>query len=269
MLYLVATPLGNLKDISFRAIEVLKQSSYILCEDTRHSRILLNHYAIETPTKSYHRFNEKEMEKTVLQDLRAGKEISLITDAGTPGISDPGESLIRRCYEENLPFTAIPGPSAWVVALSLSPFSKERVQFLGFLPKKPHERARFLASALSTPATSIFYETPHQLIQLLKTLDPTRRLCILRELTKKFEEHKLGTPHELLSHFEHHPPKGEFVVIVEGTSQDFSTLTPQEHVLFIQQTYNLTPIEAIKIVADLRHLPKSEIYKKFHSEKKI
>jgi 16S rRNA (cytidine1402-2'-O)-methyltransferase len=156
MLYLVATPLGNLKDITLRAIETLKTCDYILCEDTRHSRFLLDEYQIDKPLKSFHQFNEKEMEDKVIADIKNGKEIGLISDAGTPGICDPGEALVQRCYAENLPFTAIPGPSAWVMALALCPFNKDHVQFVGFLPKKEEERKRILASTLTSTATSNF-----------------------------------------------------------------------------------------------------------------
>lgn len=267
MLYLVATPLGNLKDITLRAIEILKVCDYILCEDTRHSRILLNEYNIDKPLLSFHQFNEKEMEDKVIADLKAGKEIALISDAGTPGICDPGEALVNRCYAEGLPFSGIPGPSAWVLALALCPFAKEHVQFVGFLPKKEEQRKRLLATSLISKATTIFYESPHRLVDSLQALQPDRRACVMRELTKKFEEHKLGTASELAQYYQQHPPKGEIVVIVEGTVQDYSELSPQEHVKFLEKEYNISTGDAIKITAELRGIPKRDVYNLIHKTK--
>ncbi|HEX4840156.1 MAG TPA: 16S rRNA (cytidine(1402)-2'-O)-methyltransferase [Rhabdochlamydiaceae bacterium] len=266
MLYLVATPLGNLKDITLRALEVLKACDYILCEDTRHSRVLLEEYQIDKPLKSFHQFNEKEMEEKVTLDLKNGKEIALISDAGTPGICDPGEALVKRCYAENLPFTAIPGPSAWVMALALCPFTKEHVQFIGFTPKKEEERKRLLASTLTSSATTIFYESPHRLVDSLQALQPTRKVCIMRELTKKFEEHRLGTASEIAAYYEKNPPKGEIVVIVEGSSQDYSSLSPEEHVKFLEKEYAISTADAIKIAAELRGVPKRDIYNLIHKK---
>jgi 16S rRNA (cytidine1402-2'-O)-methyltransferase len=266
MLYLIATPIGNLKDITLRAIEILKVCDYILCEDTRHSRFLLNEYGVDKPLKSFHQFNEKEMEERVITDLKTGKEIGLISDAGTPGICDPGEALVKRCYAENLPFTAIPGPSAWVMALALCPFNKDHVQFVGFLPKKEEERKRLLASTLTSTATTIFYESPHRLVDSLQALQPARKACVLRELTKKFEEHRLGPAAELARHYEQNPPKGEIVVVVEGTTHDYSAMSSQEHVKFLEKEYNISTADAIKIAAELRGIPKRDIYNLIHKK---
>ncbi len=267
MLYLIATPLGNLKDITLRALEILKLCDYILCEDTRHSRVLLDEYQVHKPLKSFHRFNEKEMEEKVIADLKEGKDVALISDAGTPGICDPGEALVKQCYDENLPFTSLPGPSAWVMALSLCPFSKDHVQFVGFLPKKEEQRKRILASALTSSATTIFYESPHRLIDSLHALQPARRACIMRELTKKFEEHRLGCASDLAKHYEQNPPKGEIVVTVEGTHHDYSAMSPQEHVAFLEKEYKISTGDAIKIAADQRGVSKRDIYNLFHKEK--
>jgi 16S rRNA (cytidine1402-2'-O)-methyltransferase len=264
MLYLIATPIGNIKDITLRALEILKICDYILCEDTRHSRFLMDEYGIDKPLKSFHQFNEKEMEGKVVADLKAGKEIALISDAGTPGICDPGEALVQRCYLEGLPVAGIPGPSAWVLALSVCPFPKERVQFIGFLPKKEEERKRALASALSSSATTIFYESPHRLVDSLQMLNPERKVCVMRELTKKFEEHRLGGAAEVASHYEKNPPKGEIVVVVEGVLKDYSALSPIEHVKFLENEYRLSTADAIKIAAEQRGVPKREIYSKVH-----
>ncbi len=265
MLYLIATPIGNLKDITFRAIETLKDCDYILCEDTRHSKILLDEYDIEKPLKSFHQFNEKQLEDKVVADLQSGKEICLISDAGTPGICDPGERLIQRCYVENIPFTSLPGPCAFAVALSVTPFSKERVQFLGFLSKKEGERKRILAAALSSPFTTIFYEAPHRLLQLLAALPPQRKVCVMREISKKFEQRHLDSAASLLHYFEQNSPKGELVVVVEGSPLDYSELSAQEHVKHLEKEYQITKADAIKIAAELRKVPKREIYRVCHN----
>lgn len=266
MLFLVATPIGNLKDITLRAIETLNAADYILCEDTRHSKILLDEYNVKKPLKSFHQFNEKQLEDQVVHDLKLGKQICLISDAGTPGICDPGERLIRRCYKENLPFTALPGPCAWAVALSLCPHPKENVVFLGFFTKKAEERKRVLAKALSSSSTVIFYESPHRLVESLQTIPPDAKVVVARELTKKFEEHLLKSAQEMVDHFQRHPPQGEFVVMIEGTLQDHSHLSPQDHVAYLQKTFNLSKNDAIKIAAELRHAPKREIYQATHQQ---
>jgi 16S rRNA (cytidine1402-2'-O)-methyltransferase len=262
MLYLIATPIGNLKDITLRALEVLKACDLILCEDTRHSKILLDEYEIRKPLKSFHQFNEKQMEDQIIEELKSGKEIAIISDAGTPGICDPGERIVQRCAAENIPITSIPGPCAWAVALSLCPFSKEQVQFLGFLSKKEEERKRMIATSTHT---TIFYESPHRLTDTLQALPPQRKVCVMRELTKKFEEHRLGTALELLAHYQQNPPKGEIVVIVEGSPHDYSSLSAEDHVKFLEKEYNLSKGDAIKIAAELRGVPKRDIYRVCHN----
>lgn len=263
MLYLVATPIGNLQDFSFRALEVLKSCDYILCEDTRHSSILLHEYQIKKPLKSFHKFNEKSQENQIIDDLKKGRIIALISDAGTPGICDPGEDLIRLCHQEKIEVRAIPGPCAWLVALSLSPMKKDKVQFLGFLPKKDAELKKKLAQLLSYSGTSIFYETPHQILDTLKTLsnlDPDRHICIMRELTKKFEEHLEGSICTLKSHFKKHPPRGEMVVLIEGQKLCYDDISYQDHVKYLQTTYDLSLADAIKTCSELRDVPKRIIY---------
>jgi 16S rRNA (cytidine1402-2'-O)-methyltransferase len=224
----------------------------------------MDEYEIQKPLKSFHQFNEKEIEDRIIIDLKNGQDIALISDAGTPGICDPGERIVRRCYTENIPFTSIPGPSAFAVALSLCPFSKERVQFLGFLAKKEQERKRTLAAALSSPTTVIFYESPHRLIDTLSVLPAEKNICIIREISKKFEEKLLGTAKELLEHFKRNEPKGEFVILIEGTSFDYSHLTPENHVKELIKDYNISKSDAIKIAAELRCVPKRNIYDACH-----
>jgi len=264
MLYLIATPIGNLQDISLRAISTLRTCTYVLCEDTRTSKVLLTAHKIDTPLKSFHSFNEKAREDAIIQDLKSGQTIGLISDAGTPGICDPGEALVRRCYIENIPVTTIPGPCAWAAALSLSPFPKEAVQFLGFLPKKEGERQKFLARHLLYSGTTIFYEAPSRLIATLKTLPPGRDVCVVRELTKIHEEIRVGTAQELHDHYTASPPKGEIVLLVAPPIAS-SPLSPQEYVYDLMKTFHISQQEAIKIVADLLQTPKREIYRVVHN----
>lgn len=263
MLYLVATPIGNLKDISLRALEVLKKCDYILAEDTRHSRILLDHYEITTPLKSYHQFNEKKREEELIVDLKKGLHIALISDAGTPAICDPGELLVKKCHVENIPVTSVPGPCAWVVALSLSSLSKEKVQFLGFLPQTEELLNRKLAEIVSFRGTSVFYEAPHRLfstLQKIGQLDPQRILSLCKELTKTFEACLEGPCAALLEELEKKPPKGEWVVVVDGCGEVDTSLSPLDHVKHLEKAFSLSKAEAIKLAAELRGVPKREIY---------
>lgn len=273
MLYLVATPIGNLADITLRALEILKSCDYILCEDTRHSLILLQHYQIRKPLKSYHKFNEAALAESILHDLEAGKHICLISDAGTPGISDPGADLVKLCTERDLAVTAIPGPCAAIQALSCSGLPTERFQFWGFLPRKENELKRELQAILAYPGTTICYESPHRLLKVLEyiqSMQPERLLVVGRELTKKFEEMVRGSPTTLIEHWQHTPLKGEIVLLISPASaentQDWTDWTPEEHVLWMQETYDISRKEAIKLVAELRGVPKRQIYQQFHEK---
>jgi 16S rRNA (cytidine1402-2'-O)-methyltransferase len=272
MLYLVASPIGNLADITYRAVAVLQNCDYILCEDTRHSQTLLTHYAIHKPLKSYHQFNEASREDDLIADLKQGLEIALISDAGTPGICDPGERLVKRCIQEAIPFTALPGPCAAILALTLSGQDTAQFQFVGFLPKKDSEFKTRLQEILRYPGTTICYESPHRIqetIQEIALVAKTRRLTIARELTKKFEERLIGTAEELALRLQEHPLKGEIVLLIEGEKEpeiDFERLTPAEHVKIMQETYGLSLKDAIKAVAAQRKLPKREVYSQVHIE---
>lgn len=217
MLYVVATPIGNLGDITLRALEVLKSADVIAAEDTRHSGILLKHYQISKPFVSYHEHNEAMRTAQLIERIAAGENVALITDAGMPGLSDPGARLIRECIKRELPFTIIPGPSSILTALVGSGFSMEQFCFRGFLPNKSGRRERELRAAGDRNETTIFFESPHRLAKTLRVcvdLMPDRPLCVARELTKKFEEFRRGTATELLAHYEARPPKGEIVLIV-------------------------------------------------------
>ena len=222
MLYLVATPIGNLGDISRRAIEVLEKSDLVLCEDTRYSRNLLLHLKIRKPLISLHRFNERSRQDRIIQVLKEGQTVSVISDAGTPCVNDPGGRLVERCIEEDLPFTAVPGACSYIQALVLSGFDTRRFQCLGFLPRKKGEKANFLTSALDYAGTSIAFESPHRLIDTLRILGrvvPERQIAIAREMTKAFEECLRGTAASLLEHFGDRRVKGEIVLVIAAAPQ--------------------------------------------------
>jgi 16S rRNA (cytidine1402-2'-O)-methyltransferase len=219
MLYVVATPIGNLGDITLRALKVLEDADLIAAEDTRHSGMLLKHYKIDKPFISYHEHNEAMRTAQLIERIAAGEKIALISDAGTPGLSDPGARLIRECIKRGLPYTMIPGPSSILTALVGSGFSMEKFLFSGFLPVKSGRRQRELRGAADREETTIFFESPYRLTKTLKAcvdIMPDRQLCVARELTKKFEEFWRGTADELLTHYTAHPPKGEIVLVISG-----------------------------------------------------
>lgn len=269
MLYLVATPIGNLSDFSFRAIDVLKSADLILCEDTRHSLKLLKHYAISKPLASYHKFNEKEKVEELLEKLKEGKTICLISDAGTPLISDPGSPLVKACIEANIPVTSIPGACALIQALVASGLTWERFQFIGFLPKKEKELNRLLLELISYPGVSICYESPNRIeetIEMLNSIKPSLSICLARELTKVHETYLRGSAHDILTQIKKEAPRGECVLLIKGETPetDFSTLSLEDHVKEVQSLYQISKREAIKIVAELRHLNKRELYRTMH-----
>jgi 16S rRNA (cytidine1402-2'-O)-methyltransferase len=219
VLYVVATPIGNLDDITLRALAVLRSVDLIATEDTRHSGNLLRHFEIRKPLVSYHEHNEAMRAAELIERLAGGENVALITDAGMPALSDPGARLIRRCVERELPFTIVPGPSAITTALVGSGLASDHFCYRGFLPVKSGQRARELIAAAERADTTIFFESPYRLTKTLAAcveLIPERRLCVARELTKKFEEFQRGTASELLAHYEARPPKGEITLLVEG-----------------------------------------------------
>ena len=223
MLFLVATPIGNLGDITLRALEVLKNADVIACEDTRHSLRLLQHFEIRKPLVSYHEHNEAMRAAELLARLQCGENVAVITDAGMPGISDPGQRLLRACIENKITYTIIPGPSAVLTALVGSGFPSEQFFFGGFLPTKSGQREREIRAAGARAETSIFFESPHRLLKTLvifHKLFPLRQLCVARELTKQFEEFRIGAADELTGHFTAHPPKGEIVLLVRALSKE-------------------------------------------------
>lgn len=218
MLYLIATPIGNLSDFTFRAIAAIKECDYLLCEDTRHSGILLKHYDLQKPMRSYHKFNEFKKLNEIIEDLKIGKTIGLLSDAGTPGIADPGFQLIETCVKEGIQVIPIPGACAAIVALMGSGLCADQFQFVGFLPKKKSELTKLFQKILEYDGVTICYESPYRLknsLSLLETLLPHRKIVIARELTKKFEEFIRGTPLSLKGKWDKKPPKGEIILLID------------------------------------------------------
>ncbi len=219
MLFLVPTPIGNLGDITLRALEVLKSADVIGAEDTRHSGHLLHHFGIEKPLVSYHEHNEARRTQELMERLRRGETVAIISDAGMPGISDPGARLLAACIQEKLPYSVLPGASAVITALIGSGFPADTFYYGGFLPPKSGGRERELEAAANRQDTSLFYESPHRLTKTLEAaarLLGERPLCVARELTKTFEEYRIGPAAELLTHYTAHPPKGEITLLVRG-----------------------------------------------------
>lgn len=276
-LYLLATPIGNLGDMTLRGIEVLKSVDLIAAEDTRNSIKLLNHFDVHTPMTSYHEHNRFEKAEELVALLLEGKDIACITDAGTPGISDPGEVLVKRCVEEEIPVTSVPGPAALISALILSGFSTRRFRFEGFLPAEKKERENVLKGLEKDPATLVFYEAPHRLLKTVGTLYAAlgeRRAAFCKELTKKHEDIRRLPLSAALEFYEKEAPRGEYVIVVEGADteklkaeeqQAFSALSLEAHM----QRYldaGLDRKEAMKKVAEDRGVPKREIYRALLTE---
>ena len=271
VLYLCATPIGNLSDMSPRVIETLKDADLIAAEDTRNSIKLLNHFDIDTPMTSYHEFNKVDKAKTLIGKLKEGQNIALITDAGTPAISDPGEVLVKMCQEENITVTSLPGPAALIVALTLSGLSTRRFCFEGFLPPEQKERRRILEELTNESRTIILYEAPHHLKGTLAELKEAlgdRRITICRELTKKFESVMPTTIFKAVSYYEENEPRGEYVLVIEGKSfrekdeerqLGFVKLSIEEH-MKLYENQGIDRKEAMKLVAKDRGVSKRDIY---------
>ena len=267
-LYLVATPIGNLRDLSPRALEILSQVDFIAAEDTRVSLKLMNHFSVKKPLLSYHEHNHVTAGRQVLQRLLAGESCALVTDAGTPAISDPGEDIVRLCAEHGVPFCAVPGCCALISALAVSGLPTGRFTFEGFLSVNRRQRREHLSSLLEERRTMIFYEAPHKLLTTLEDLceafGPERRLSLSRELTKLHEETLRTTLGGALTHFRAVAPKGEFVLVVEGAPAPEEALISLEdavqQVLRLQEEHQLKTKEAIRRVAADTGLAKNELY---------
>ncbi len=234
MLYLVGTPIGNMQDLSSRAIEILSHVELVACEDTRRTGLLLSHFGISAKLMSYHEHNKAAAGSKLIARLKEGAEIALVSDAGMPSISDPGEDLVKACIEEGIDVTTVPGPVAGISALVLSGMDTRHYYFEGFLPVESKERKKRIEVVSNMPSTTILYEAPHRLLRTLSDLSEAgngnRKASAARELTKKFEQVVRGTIDELISHFQEVPPKGEFVLVLEGAveKEDKKVLTPEE-----------------------------------------
>ncbi len=270
-LYLVGTPIGNLEDITFRAVRILKEVDLIGAEDTRHTRKLLVHFDIHTPLTSYHEHNEEEKGIQLIEKILEGISIAVVTDAGMPGISDPGYRLVVKAWDAGIEIVPIPGPTAMTTALVSSGLATDRFVFEGFLPRKKNQRQKRLQELVAEIRTMIFYEAPHRLVEMLKDLKEvmgsTRRVLVGRELTKKYEEKIQGTVEEVLAHFEKNTPRGEIVLVVQGNDLfdgerekiGWEEMSILEHLEFLINS-GLSKKEAIKMVAKERNLPKNKIY---------
>ena len=278
-LYLCATPIGNLEDMTFRVIRILKEVDLIAAEDTRNSIKLLNHFEIRTPMTSYHEYNKIEKGRKLVEKLQEGKDVALITDAGTPGISDPGEELVRICKEAGIAVTSLPGACACITALTLSGMSTRRFAFEAFLPQDKKERRRILDEVCTETRTMIFYEAPHRLVKTLRELENTlgshRRITVCRELTKKYETVYSDSLGGAVRYYEEVPPKGECVLVLEGKSQEeveeeqkkgWMPLSVEEH-LQIYLNQGMDKKEAMKRTAKDRGVSKRDIYQEMIGKK--
>ncbi len=271
-LYLCATPIGNLEDITYRVLRTLKEVDLIAAEDTRNSIRLLNHFEIKTPMTSYHEYNKIDKAYQLVAKMREGKNIALITDAGTPGISDPGEDIVRICYEEGIPVTSLPGAAACITALTMSGLPTRRFAFEAFLPKDKKEHQAVLEELKTETRTIIIYEAPHHLVRTLQELSDTlgvdRRLTICRELTKRHEEKMQTTFADSLAYYEVNEPRGEYVLIIAGRSREemkkeeqagWEALSLEEHMAHYE-SQGIDRKEAMKRVAKDRGVSKRDIY---------
>lgn len=270
-LYLCATPIGNLEDITYRVLRTLKEVDLIAAEDTRNSIKLLNHFEIHTPMTSYHEYNKIEKAYQLVDQLRQGKNIALITDAGTPGISDPGEDLVRIALEEGMSVTSLPGAAACITALTMSGQQTRRFAFEAFLPREKKERAKVLEELKDETRTIILYEAPHHLITTLTQLREAlgnRSISLCRELTKKYEDVQKTTLDDVLLYYKDSEPRGEYVLVVEGkdrreleaeAQRAWEQMTIDEH-MAIYEAQDIPRKEAMKLVAKDRGISKREVY---------
>ena len=270
-LYLVATPIGNLEDMTFRAIRTLKEVDLIAAEDTRNSIKLLNHFEIQTPMTSYHEYNKFDKGRKLVEKLEEGLDIAVVTDAGTPGISDPGEELVKMCYETGIRVTSVPGPAACVTALTMSGLPTRRFAFEAFLPTDKKEREEVLKEMAAETRTIVMYEAPHRLVKTLKLLSERlgdRKVTVCRELTKKHETAFHTTIDELIIRYENEKPLGECVLVIEGKSRQelkeeemasWEEISIEEH-MEIYEKQGFSRKDAMKKVAKDRGVSKREIY---------
>lgn len=276
-LFLCATPIGNLEDITFRVLKTLKEVDLIAAEDTRHSIKLLNHFEIQTPMTSYHEYNKVDKAKYLVNLMQEGKNIAVITDAGTPGISDPGEELVRQCFEVGIEVSSLPGPAACITALTMSGLKTRRFAFEAFLSSDKKERQQVLEELKDETRTMIIYEAPHHLVQTLKELESVlgdRKITQCRELTKKYEEAHQTTIGSLISEYETKEPRGEYVLVIEGKTfkekteekqKEWESLSINEHMEYYLDQ-GIDKKEAMKRVAKDRGVSKRDIYRECINE---
>lgn len=271
-IYLVPTPIGNLGDITLRALETLKKVDIVAAEDTRQSLKLLNHFEIKKPLISYHMHNEQGKGEELIERAKKGQNIAVVSDAGTPGVSDPGEVIVRKCIEYGVKFEVLPGATAFTTALVYSGLDTSKFMFKGFYPRETKERKLFLEDIASRTETIIIYESPYRVVDALSSIKEglaNRNIAVCRELTKMHESIYRGTLEEAISFFEDNPPKGEFVLVLEGKTKEeiemenkakWEDMSIEEHIVsFIEAGESKK--NAIKLVAKERNLPKSEVYK--------
>lgn len=276
-LYLCATPIGNLEDITYRVLRILKEVDVIAAEDTRNSIRLLNYFEIKTPMTSYHEYNKIEKAYQLIDQLKQGKNIALITDAGTPGISDPGEDLVRIALEEGITVTSLPGAAACITALTMSGQPTKRFAFEAFLPREKKERAKILEELKSETRTIILYEAPHHLLATLEELHEAlgnRSVSLCRELTKKHEEVQKTTLNDVLLYYKDHEPRGEYVLVIAGRDRremeaeqqkSWEAISLSEH-MAIYEAQEIPRKEAMKLVAKDRGISKRDVYQALLSE---
>lgn len=266
-LYLVATPIGNLEDITLRALRVLREVALIAAEDTRHAKRLLAHYEIRTPCLSYHEHNKHARQGAILEALGTG-DVALVSDAGTPALSDPGYELVTACIAAGIPVVPVPGPSAPIAALVVSGLPIERFTYLGFLPRRSSERRALFAEVLPLPATLVCFETPHRLVAALTdalAVFGERHIAVARELTKLHEEVVRGNIGEVLEHFTHTPPRGECTLVIAGQPADAHDDAPPSEAMLLQRMQHLhdaghSTSRAARLVAQETGVPKSDLY---------
>lgn len=277
-LYLCATPIGNLEDITFRVLNTLKSVDLIAAEDTRHSIKLLNHFGIKTPMTSYHEFNKVDKARYLVKKILSGMNVAVITDAGTPGISDPGEELVRQCLAAGITVTSLPGPAACITALTMSGRESRRFVFEAFLPTDKKEKKRILEELVNETRTIILYEAPHHLLrtleELMEYLGGEREITVCRELTKTYENAFLTTIEEAVRYYETNEPRGEYVLVVAGkkiaeiekeTQEEFFSMSVKEHVeMYVNQ--GMDKKEAMKMAARDRGVSKRDIYQELIGE---
>ncbi|KGX90097.1 16S rRNA methyltransferase [Pontibacillus halophilus JSM 076056 = DSM 19796] len=272
-LYIVPTPIGNLEDITYRALRILGEVDVIAAEDTRQTRKLMNHFQLSTPLISYHEHNKHDKEEGLIQQIKEGKSMAVVSDAGMPAVSDPGFDLVKRAAVEGIQTIVLPGANAALVALVGSGLDTERFSFYGFLPRKKKELKEELEGLVNHPFTLVFYESPHRIKETVKQLGEVfgdRAIALARELTKRYEEYARGTAEELLSWLNSHEVRGEFCIVVEGNSSPeveehswWEHLSMKEHVEFYMEE-NMSSKDAIKQASKDRDVPKRDVYQAYH-----